>query len=128
MFFGAFNFFEPFFVFGWLQTRYEKSFGIIPAIVLSASSFVLYQIGTAHLDGLAALFIVYLVLAATFALTKNIISVWPIYWCIGSTVNVLSLNMHTEWDMIAIYAVVLVIQLGSIYYYYKKQKKIITVN
>jgi hypothetical protein len=122
--FSAFNFFEPLFVFGWLQTRYEKSFGIIPAIILSASSFVLYQIGSANLSGLAALFIVYLVLATAFGVTKSVFSVWPIYWCIGSSVNILSLNMRYGWDMAMVYAVILIIQLGFIYYFYKRQKKI----
>lgn len=122
--FGAFNLFEPFFVFGWLQTRYEKSFGVIPAIVLAASSFVLFQIGSAPLDGLAAIFFVYLVLATAFGITKNIFTLWPIYWCVGSVVNILSLKMRYGWDMVAAYSIALIIQLGFIFYIYKKQSKI----
>lgn len=90
---------------------------------------VLYQIGSASLDNLVgatpfisldSLFIIYIVLAMAFSVTKNIITLWPIYWCIGSTVNTLGLGMHYKWDMVVVYAITLLIQLGFIYYFYKK--------
>lgn len=118
---SALIFWEPFFVFGWLQTRFENSFGIIPAIILAASSIILYQIGSASPDGLFNLLGVYLILATAFSFTKSIFTLWPIYWCIGSSVNQLSLGMHSEWDVVAIYAVALIIQFGFIYYFGKNK-------
>jgi hypothetical protein len=118
---SALIFWEPFFVFSWLQTRYEKSFGIVPAIILAASSIVLYQIGSASPTGLFDLFAVYIVLATAFSLTKNIFALWPIYWCIGSSVNQLSLSMNSGWDVVAVYAIAIIIQFGIIFYFYKNR-------
>lgn len=118
---SALIFWEPFFVFGWLQTRYEKSFGTIPAIVLAASSIIFYQIGSVPSVGLVDLIPVCLVLATTFSLTKSIFTLWPIYWCIGSSVNQLSLGMHSSWDIVAVYAVAIFIQFAAINYLRKKK-------
>jgi len=121
---SALIFWEPFFVFGWLQTRYENSFGIIPAIFLSALSFILYQIGSAPIEGLENLFFIYIILATAFSITRNIFVLWPIYWCIGSTVNQLTLGMHHDWDEVIVFLVALIIQIGLIYYLLKKTNKI----
>ena len=121
---SALIFWEPFFVFGWLQSRYEKSFGIIPAILFAAASFILYQIGTADISSLLYLFGTYIILATVMASTKNIFSLWPIYWCIGSSVNSLSSGMKPyNWDIVAIYAIVLIIHIWYIRKAYKKQNK-----
>jgi len=117
---SALIFFEPFFVFGWLQIRFEKSFGIIPAIILAASSFIIYQIGSAPTNDVIAMFPEYLLLATAFGVTNNVIAVWPIYWCVGSTVNQLRLGMHSDWDTVAAYIFAIIIQFGYIYYIYKK--------
>lgn len=119
---SALIFFEPFFVFGWLQIRFEKSFGIIPAIVLSALSFILYQIGSAPIGNIIAMFPEYLLLAIAFGLTNNIIAVWPIYWCIGSTVNQLILGIHHDWNEVIAYLFALIIQIGFIYYLLKNKR------
>ncbi|HPF31349.1 MAG TPA: hypothetical protein PLO25_03535 [Candidatus Saccharibacteria bacterium] len=113
---GVLIFWEPFFVLGWLQTRYEKSFGIIPAIFLSALSFIVFQIGSGPLDTLFSFFPEFLILATAFALTKNIFVVWPIYWCVGSTVNELVLGMHYGWNAVAGYLIAIIIQFSFIYY------------
>lgn len=121
---SALIFWEPFFVFGWLQSRYEKSFGIIPAILLAAASFILYQIGTADTSSMLYLFGTYIVLATVMASTKSIFSLWPIYWCIGSSVNSLSSGMKPySWDMVAVYTVALVIQVWYIRRAYKIKNK-----
>lgn len=114
---SALIFWEPFFVFGWLQTRYEKVLGIIPAIFLAAASFLMYQVGSVTPEGLINLFPVYLVLASSFALTKNIFTIWPIYWCVGSSINQLSLGMSSDLGVAAVYVIALIIQFGSIFYF-----------
>ena len=119
---SALIFWEPFFVFGWLQSRYEKSFGILPAIILTASSLVLYHIGSISASNLVIIFFVNIICAITMAFTRNLLALWPIYWCIGSSVNSLRSGMHFGWDMVAVYGFALVIQFGYILYAYKKQK------
>src|SRR5215218_3272736 len=46
---------EPFFVYGWLQLRLERAFGIIPGIALAAVCFGAYHIGTFPLSGVGSL-------------------------------------------------------------------------
>ena len=46
---------EPFFVYGWLQLRFERAFGVIPGIALAAVCFGAYHIGTFPLSGVVTL-------------------------------------------------------------------------
>ncbi len=46
---GAVALFEPLFIFGWLQLRVEKDFGILAAIHLAPFCYALYHIGYASL-------------------------------------------------------------------------------
>ncbi len=119
---SALIFWEPFFVFGWLQTRYEKSFGIVPAIFLAAGSFAYYQVGSVALDQLIGLFFFYILLGSAFGLTRNIFTLWPIYWCIGSSVNSLSVGVKLGWDAVVAYAFAILVQIGYIFYINKSQK------
>lgn len=112
---------EPFFVFGWLQSRYEKALGIIPGIVLAAFSMALYHIGTYPFNELVRLFLIYLLLAVCFRIKKNLLTLWPVYWSIGSSVNSLSGGMRFGWDVVVIYGIVLLIQLGYLFYALRKR-------
>lgn len=42
---GAVSLFEPLFVFGWLQLRFEKDWGVLPGILLAALGYALYHVG-----------------------------------------------------------------------------------
>jgi len=69
--------FEEIFFRGFLQTRFEKSFGIVPAIVLSGLAFSLYHLGYAdyrNIDLLITLFFVGMFFAVTFRVTNNVIT------------------------------------------------------
>lgn len=120
---SALIFWEPFFVFGWLQSRYEKSFGIIPAIILAAASFAFYQLGSVSPEQLVGLFFFYILLGGAFGLTKNIFTLWPIYWCIGSSVNSLSVGIKVGWDAVGACAFAILVQVGFLAYIYKKNLK-----
>jgi len=70
--------FEEVFFRGYLQTRLERSFGIIPAMLLSAACFALYHVGYSGLitsvSQLVTLFAVSLFFSIAFRLTNNVIT------------------------------------------------------
>ena len=71
------SFFEEVFFRGIIQTRTEKSFGVIPAIILSGLTFSLYHLGYSNYrswDQLLTLFVVGMFFAFTFQVTKNVIT------------------------------------------------------
>jgi uncharacterized protein len=68
---------EEVFFRGFLQTRFEKSFGVIPAILLSGLTFSLYHLGYPdyqNLQVLTALFFFGIFLAITFKTTNNVVT------------------------------------------------------
>jgi membrane protease YdiL (CAAX protease family) len=105
---------EPFFVFGWLQLRFERAFGILPGIVLAAASFGAYHLGTYPLSGVAGLVLFGLVFAILFRTTKNLLVLWPATWAVVSSIGTLQGNMQFGWDQVAIYAVILLVQIVAI--------------
>lgn len=69
--------FEELFFRGFLQTRFEKAFGVLPAIVLSGLTFSLYHLGyPAYRDigPLMVLFFVGMFFAVAFRITNNVIT------------------------------------------------------
>ena len=70
--------FEEVFFRGFLQTRFEKSFGMIPAILLSGLCFSLYHIGYNNVRGdtseLLTLFFTGVFFSISFRITNNIIT------------------------------------------------------
>lgn len=71
------SFFEEVFFRGFLQTRFEKAFGAIPAIVLSGLTFSLYHLGYPDYQNVKLLFqllLVGLFFAIAFRITNNVIT------------------------------------------------------
>lgn len=70
--------FEEIFFRGFLQTRFEKMFGIIPAIIFSGLCFSLYHIGYYNIRGdvseLISLFFIGIYFSISFRITNNIIT------------------------------------------------------
>ena len=76
--------FEAIFFRGWLQLRFEESFGIVPSVILGALCYSLYHVGY----GMATQEILFLfglgiAFASVFRLTKNVFVLWPFYTPIG---------------------------------------------
>jgi membrane protease YdiL (CAAX protease family) len=105
---------EPFFVFGWLQLRFERAFGIVPGVVLAAASFGAYHLGTYPLSGVLGLVVAGVVFAILFRIAKNLIVLWPATWAVVSSIGTLQGNMHFGWNDVAIYATILLVQIGAI--------------
>lgn len=74
----AVGFYENVFYRGWVQLRMEKSFGILPGILLSAVIYSLYHIGYGMTSSeMFTLFIVGLAYSSIFRLTSNIFILFP---------------------------------------------------
>jgi hypothetical protein len=70
--------FEEVFFRGYLQTRFEKFFGIIPAVILSGLCFSFYHIGYSNvrldISSLTTLFFIGVFFSISFRITNNIIT------------------------------------------------------
>jgi len=121
--FNAVILWEPFFVYAWLQLRFDRAFGIVPGVLLAGLSFAAYHIGTYPPSGLIILLVSGLVYAAIFRLTSNLLIVWPFVWTIASSIGTLMGGMQFAWSQVAIWSVILLIQLSVIGYTWWKQSK-----
>jgi len=70
--------FEELFFRGYLQTRFERSFGIVPAIILSAACFAIYHLGYSFVrentDELSILFGIGIFFSISFRITGSIVT------------------------------------------------------
>ncbi len=119
--FNAVILWEPFFVFSWLQLRFDRAFGIVPGVLLAGLSFAAYHIGTYPPDMLIVLLIIGVIYAAIFRLTSNLLIVWPFVWSVASSIGTLMGGMQSTWKEVAIWSVILLIQLGFIGYTWWRQ-------
>ncbi len=120
--FNAVILWEPFFVYGWLQLRYDRAFGIIPGVLLGGLSFAAYHIGTYPPAGLVTLLISGLIFAAIFRLTSNLLIMWPLVWSVASSIGTLMGGMQFTWRQVAIWSAILLIQLAFIGYTWWRQR------
>lgn len=81
---GAASIWEPLFVFGWLQLRFEKDFGVLPGILMASACFALYHVGFGSVDMMMGQFLSAVVYATVFRLVKNLLAVWPLLWAASS--------------------------------------------
>jgi hypothetical protein len=113
---------EPFFVHAWLQLRFDRAFGVVPGVLLTALSFAAYHIGTYPPTGLIVLLIWGLFYAVIFRLTSNLLTLWPLLWGVGSSIGTLMGETQFTWMEVATWSVILLIQLGFIGYTWWRQK------
>ena len=83
------------FFFGWVQMRFEKAFGAIPAILIVAALFSLHHIGyagySAYIPQIWVHFFGGIVLAIIFRITRNILILWPFF------ISMVGLFYELEW-------------------------------
>ncbi len=111
---GAVSLFEPLFIFGWLQLRFERDFGILPAILLGALGYALYHIG--YMPGMmTAQFQSAVVFAVAFRFTMNLLVAWPLLWatitawmCIGSNACFYNWGMVSGSGLVFVVEVILI--------------------
>ena len=106
---------EPFFVYGWLQLRFERAFGIIPGIGLAAVCFGAYHLGTFPLSGVGSLVLLGVFFGVLFRMAGgNLLALWPLTWAVTSSIGVLEGGFGLGWSDIAAYALLLIVQVAAI--------------
>lgn len=111
---------EPFFVYGWLQLRFDRAFGVIPGILLAGLCIGLYHLGSYPLSAVFMFVILGIIFACVFRLTSNLLILWPLVWGASSAFSMLASGLTFSWSDVAFMALILIIQLGFIVYTCKR--------
>jgi len=111
---------EPFFLFSWLQLRFDKAFGIIPGILLAGICLGAYHIGTYPLSMVLVLAVSGIIFAALFRITSNLLIMWPLTWSLASAEGTLKGGFVFGWDSVVFSGAILVVQVACILYLIKK--------
>ncbi len=112
--FNGLTLWGPFFVFGWLQLRFERAFGILPGIVIAAVCFGAFHLGTFSATGVGSLILVGLFYAVLFRIPKNLLAVWPLAWTAGNSIGTLHAGLLSGWAQAIIYGILLLAQVLGI--------------
>lgn len=84
------GFFEAVFWRGWMLSRLEESFGFLPALVISSMAYSLYHIGYGMTwDEMAFLFLIGVIYACVFRITRSVFILWPILQPMGQLTTLL---------------------------------------
>lgn len=105
-------FWEPFFVFGWLYLAWERAFGIVPAVLLTSAGFALQHVGSVPWDLALGFGAFTLFFAVVFAITRNLLILWPLFYGVSSGIGTLQSGYHFTWDMVLPSAALLVGQVA----------------
>ncbi len=103
---------EPFFLFGWLYLRWEKAFGILPAVVLVGLGSTLQHLGAMPVADAVGLGCFAPFFAAVFATTRNLLIAWPLFYPAATTVVTLRTGLVFGWDEVAFGIVLLMAQVA----------------
>lgn len=79
--------FEMAFIYGYLRASFEKAFGIIPAIFLTAAFYSFHHAG--FQPEFLHLFFVGLMYCAVYYITQNLLIVFPFFWAVGALWDVI---------------------------------------
>lgn len=86
----AIGFFEAVFWRGWVLLRLEDAFGLIPAIVLGSALYAAYHIGYGMpLSEIGFLFVIGVMFAVAFRITRNVFILWPVFQPMGQLVTLI---------------------------------------
>ena len=79
--------FEMVFIYGFLCYEFERAFGILPSILITAIFYSLHHAG--FQPEFAKLFFVGIMYVTVFYFTRNIFSIFPFFWGVGAVWDVL---------------------------------------
>ena len=79
--------FEMTFIYGFLRMSFEKTFGIIPAIILTSAFYSLHHAG--FQPEFLHLFLVGLMYCSVFYITRNMLIIFPFFWGTGALWDVI---------------------------------------
>jgi membrane protease YdiL (CAAX protease family) len=109
--------FETVFFRGFVQNRLSASLGSAPGIAAAAGLYALYHVGYGMGgEGMPFLFGLGIVYSVAFALTRNVLVLWPLLTPLGSFFNNLnSGDIDLPWEAILGFADVLGLMVASIW-------------
>ena len=111
----AVGLFEAVFFRGWLQLRFEKSFGAVPGLVLGALCYMLYHVGYGMtLQEMLPLFGYGLVFGAVFRLAGSVFVLWPFYTPVGGLYTTVTDGLTMPFEATIGFVLVLVMMAGVI--------------
>ncbi|GAB3708811.1 CPBP family intramembrane glutamic endopeptidase [Mariniluteicoccus flavus] len=113
--FNALVFWEPLFVFGWLQLRFREAFGHLPAVLLTGLAFGVYHLGAVPVETALGFAAFGLVFAIVFTLVPNLLVLWPITWAVASTIGTLQAGSRFGWTEVVLSAVVVAVQVAILW-------------
>ncbi len=105
---------EPFFIHGWLQLRFERALGVLPGIVMAGLGLAIFHAGSTPNQFLFELFISGVACAALFRLTRSLLVLWPLGWTLASAVGTAQTGTTFSWIVVATYIVIVILQLGFV--------------
>ena len=79
--------FEMTFIYGYLRACFERAFGIVPAIFLTAAFYSFHHAG--FQPEFMHLFFVGLMYSAVYYITQNLLIVFPFFWAVGALWDVI---------------------------------------
>lgn len=126
----AIGLFEAIFWRGWVLLRLEEAFGMIPAIALGAGLYALYHVGYAMpMEEIRFLFLIGVLYAVVFRLTKSVFILWPVLQPMGQLVTLirdgLSLPLISTLGFVEV-LVVMVVLIWLAGRYYRKRDSFAT--
>ncbi|MBI5253050.1 MAG: hypothetical protein HY930_01420 [Euryarchaeota archaeon] len=117
--------FYAIFFHGWVQMRFERAFGAIPAILIAAAFFALHHV--AYGEPISLLYMGHfmggLVHATIFRITRNILMVWPFFVSTTGLIYDLGWGLRLPFEATYGYIGVLALMWLFIAVVYWKQKK-----
>jgi hypothetical protein len=123
----AIGFFEAVFWRGWMVSRLEESFGMIPAILLGSSLYALYHLGYGmSWSDMLFLFFIGIMFAIVFKLTGSVLVLWPVFQPMGQLITLtedgLSLPLIAVLGFVDTMALMFTLIWFAAKYYRKHQK------
>ena len=115
--------FEMTFIYGYLRMSFEKTFGIIPAIILTSFFYSLHHAG--FQPEFLHLFLVGLMYCSVFYITGNMLIIFPFFWGVGALWDVLvSSEAGDEIKNSGTFAIaVIVLVLSTLWILYRIKRK-----
>jgi membrane protease YdiL (CAAX protease family) len=110
---------------GWVQNRFERAFGAIPAIFIAAAFFTFWHVGTGEPLSLSYVqhFMGGLLFSTIFRITRNIFILWPFFVPAAALTFELDWGFRLPFEAIYWYIGVLAVMWLFIAIVHRRQKK-----
>ena len=115
--------FEMTFIYGYLRASFEKAFGIIPAILLTATFYSFHHAG--FQPEFLHLFFVGLMYCSVYYITQNLLIIFPFFWGVGALWDVIvSSEAGDEIKNLESFIIALIILVLSVGWIFISKKRL----